>query len=70
MGEWLQQNIRQLAELTILVRSNLTKLQRKLIVALVMTDVHTHDIVDELYTEAVDRTTNFKWQQHMSLSFV
>jgi dynein heavy chain len=65
MGEWLQQNIRQLSELTVLVRSNLTKLQRKVIVALVTTDVHARDIVDELYTEAVDRITNFKWQQQL-----
>ena len=46
LQEWYEMNETQLAQLTELVRGKLTSLQRKIIVALVTTDVHARDIVE------------------------
>ena len=64
-GEWLRENIRQLSQLTVLVRGKLTKLERAVIVALVTTDVHARDIVEQLYDAKVDKIANFTWQQQL-----
>lgn len=48
LQEWFDINKQQLDQLTILVRGNLMDLQRKIIVALVTTDVHARDIIDEM----------------------
>jgi dynein heavy chain len=48
LQEWFEANEQQLATLTELVRGKLTNLQRKIIVALVTTDVHARDIVEGL----------------------
>lgn len=39
----------ELTKLIVRIRGNLSKLERKVIVALVTTDVHARDIIDELY---------------------
>ena len=46
-----------------LVRDKLTSLQRKIIVALVTTDVHARDIVEWLLKESVSSGFDFGWQQ-------
>lgn len=43
----------ELTKLIVKIRGNLTKLERKIIVALVTTDVHARDIIDELYENEV-----------------
>lgn len=48
---WWDTNETQIGHLTVHVRSNLTDLQRCVIVALITTDVHARDIVDELKRE-------------------
>lgn len=53
LNEWKEVNVKQLKELTILVRGHLTSLQRKIIVALVTTDVHARDIIENLAKEQV-----------------
>lgn len=45
LEDWFEQNKAQIATLTELVAGELTSLQRKIIVALVTTDVHARDIV-------------------------
>jgi dynein heavy chain len=47
--------------LTEIVRGNLSPLQRKIIVALVTTDVHARDIVENLNKENVASTNDFGW---------
>lgn len=54
-----------LAQLTELVRGELTDLQRKIIVALVTTDVHARDIVEDLKNANVQSIHDFKWQQQL-----
>ena len=65
MKAWLAQNVEQLSHLTELVRSNLSKIQRKVIVALVTTDVHARDIIEILVDDRVDNIGNFTWQQQL-----
>jgi len=47
------------------VRSNLTDLQRCVIVALITTDVHARDIVEELKQENVQSVYDFNWQKQL-----
>lgn len=62
---WYNRNVEELDKLTMLVRSDLTKRERKIIVALVTTDVHARDIVETLRDENVDSLNNFTWQQQL-----
>lgn len=54
-----------LANLTAHVRSNLSDLQRCVIVALITTDVHARDIVEELKQENVQSVYDFNWQKQL-----
>ena len=53
LQDWLQVNVMQLTQLIELVRGNLDSVRRKIIVALVTTDVHARDIVESLVKEGV-----------------
>ena len=53
----------------VLVRGKLSKLERSVIVALVTTDVHARDIVEQLYEAKVDKIANFTWQQQLRYYF-
>lgn len=46
---WFDIYVVELTKLIVRIRGNLSKLERKVIVALVTTDVHARDIIDELY---------------------
>lgn len=46
---WFDIYVVELTKLIVRIRGNLGKLERKVIVALVTTDVHARDIIDELY---------------------
>jgi len=65
LQDWFEKNVQQLKDLTELVRSDLTSLQRKVIVALVTTDVHARDIIEILKNENVASTYDFKWMQQL-----
>lgn len=54
-----------LTHLTAHVRSNLADLQRCIIVALITTDVHARDIVEELKVENVQTVYDFNWQKQL-----
>jgi dynein heavy chain len=43
----------------------LTELQRKILVALITTDVHNRDIVETLMNENVESINDFNWQQQL-----
>ena len=65
LQEWYDTNETQLAQLTELVRGKLTSLQRKIIVALVTTDVHARDIIEDLIKQNVQSIYDFAWQQQL-----
>ena len=65
MEQWYQKNLQQLSELAQLVRGELTGLQRKVLVALVTTDVHARDIIEQMIREEVEEIGNFTWQQQL-----
>ena len=65
LQEWYDMNESQLAQLTELVRGKLTSLQRKIIVALVTTDVHARDIIEGLQKDNVQSIYDFAWQQQL-----
>eukprot|EP00941_MAST-03F_sp_MAST-3F-sp1_P000054 g54.t1 len=46
--EWYKENVNMVRELTLLVRKKIPKIERRVIVALVTTDVHARDIVEEM----------------------
>lgn len=62
---WHQTICLQLSNLTRLVRSSLTRLQRSLVVSLVTTDVHCRDVVDELVAKNVASADDFVWTQQL-----
>eukprot|EP00928_Gymnodinium_smaydae_P068046 TRINITY_DN5109_c0_g4_i2.p1 TRINITY_DN5109_c0_g4~~TRINITY_DN5109_c0_g4_i2.p1 ORF type:complete len:3873 (+),score=1233.23 TRINITY_DN5109_c0_g4_i2:1305-11621(+) len=65
MGKWLGKNKTQLGGLTELIREDLSKIQRKGVVALVTQDVHNRDIIEELFQLKITNIMNFKWQQQL-----
>ena len=62
-------NVRQLSELTALVRGDLSKLERKILVSLITVDVHNRDIVEELFKSNVERASEFRWQMQLRYYF-
>ena len=54
-----------LSNLTAHVRSNLSDLQRCVVVSLITTDVHARDIVEELKQENVQSVYDFNWQKQL-----
>ena len=48
LSEWFDVNQVQIEGLTLLVRGQLSDLQRFVIVALITTDVHARDIIEDL----------------------
>ena len=63
--EWYEENVEQIQQLTELVRGKLDPIKRKIIVALVTTDVHARDIIETLVLANVSRLTDFNWQKQL-----
>ncbi|OWZ16518.1 Dynein heavy chain [Phytophthora megakarya] len=62
---WHQTICSQLSNLTRLVRTQLTSVQRRVVVSLVTTDVHYRDIVESLVTKRITDENDFVWQQQL-----
>ncbi|OQR82552.1 dynein heavy chain [Achlya hypogyna] len=62
---WLATVVEDLNDLIVKIRGKLSSLERKVIVALVTTDVHARDIVECLLVEGVADVGNFIWQQQL-----
>ncbi len=61
--------MRQLADLTKLVRGELSSLHRRIIAALITIDVHARDIVDSLHDGGVTDINSFQWQMQLRYYF-
>lgn len=64
-----QMNIRELADLTGLVRGELSSLHRKILAALITVDVHARDIVTDLHKHKVKDINDFDWQMQLRYYF-
>ena len=62
MADWSVKYKADLNDLIIKIRGDLTKLGRKIIVALVTTDVHARDIIDDMIEKGVVEKSDFTWQ--------
>ncbi|EFJ52606.1 dynein heavy chain 7 [Volvox carteri f. nagariensis] len=69
MGDYRAVNVRQLADLTKLVRGELSSLHRRIIAALITIDVHARDIVDALHSGRVTDINSFQWQMQLRYYF-
>eukprot|EP01035_Chromulina_nebulosa_P017367 gene17367-22915_t len=65
MIAWFNECKNELQKLIVKIRGSLSKLHRSIIVALVTTDVHARDIIDELVQRKVDSIQDFVWQQQL-----
>ena len=65
LSGWYDTQQTQLEQLTMLIRGNLTDLQRHVLVALVTQDVHARDITDTLKSTNVMSIYDFTWQQQL-----
>ncbi|KAL3669840.1 hypothetical protein V7S43_005217 [Phytophthora oleae] len=65
LSNWHQTICTQLSNLTHLVRTNLSSVQRRVVVSLVTTDVHFRDIVESLVAKRVMDENDFLWQQQL-----
>eukprot|EP01034_Spumella_vulgaris_P027167 gene27167-33850_t len=65
MKQWAIEYKAELQKLIVKIRGSLPKLVRYIIVALVTTDVHARDIIDELCEREVRDVHDFLWQQQL-----
>ena len=65
LSQLLETLIEQLKELTELIRGNLEKVKRKILISLITADVHNRDIVTALEREKVDSIEDFEWQKQL-----
>eukprot|EP00924_Labyrinthula_sp_SR-Ha-C_P002719 maker-scaffold_13-snap-gene-5.1-mRNA-1 protein AED:0.01 eAED:0.01 QI:0/0/0/1/0.66/0.42/7/0/4146 len=66
---WYETNLLNLQDLIALIRSDLTSRERKIIVALVTTDVHARDIIEKLKMDQINDINNFLWQMQLRYYF-
>ena len=62
---WLGRTEKQIEHLIYHVRSNLSELHRCIIVALITTDVHARDIIEELEAKKVSTVGTFDWVKQL-----
>eukprot|EP01083_Nonionella_stella_P245320 852816_1 len=62
---WMNTNIKQIDDLIVFVRGKLKKTDRKKIVALVTTDVHSRDVINKLMHDNCQSIMDFNWQKQL-----
>ena len=65
MQRFLDYSIEQIETMVALVRGELTKLQRTLLGAMVVVDVHARDVVRSMIAKCVDRLESFEWTRQL-----
>ncbi|EDQ91509.1 uncharacterized protein MONBRDRAFT_15298, partial [Monosiga brevicollis MX1] len=61
LQDYSEQMRAQLSDLVALVRGKLTKIQRKVLSALIVIEVHAKDVVANMCTQGVSRVSDFEW---------
>ena len=65
LDTFLDKNIKNLTMLSELVRTDLTRLERKVLVTLITLDVHNRDIVTNMIEEKIYKASDFGWQMQL-----
>ena len=65
MQAWHDENTKFVFDLVMMVRTKVSRLLRKILVALITTDVYAADIVDQMKKEGVGSVKNFMWEQQL-----
>ena len=64
-AEMEDENVKMVLDLVVKVRGKLSRIVRKILVALITTDVHAKDMIVHMREENVDRINNFMWEQQL-----
>jgi dynein heavy chain len=70
MTIWLEKNVKMVLDLVIMIRGKLSRLQRKVLAALITTDVFCKDQIDVFVQDKVERVNDFAWQQQLRYYWV
>ena len=65
LGDFLQQNFKNLNELAAIVRNEIPAIHRAILGALITIDVHARDIVQELYDTKIESANAFEFLRQM-----
>ncbi len=65
MQRWEEENVKMVLDLVMKVRGKLSRIVRKILVALITTDVHAKDMIVMMKEDKVDRVKNFAWEQQL-----
>lgn len=65
MTQHLEGIVRQLQDLTAMVRSDLSSILRKVVISLMTTEVHNRDIIQQLVNIECDSLNDFQWLQQL-----
>ena len=65
MDKWHKKNNDYVMELVMMVRGKISRLIRKILVALITTDVYATDVIDTMRKEQTDTVKNFTWEQQL-----
>ena len=65
MADWVTKNNGFVMDLVMMVRKKIPRLTRKILVALITTDVYATDVLSQLRDQNVDTVKNFAWEQQL-----
>jgi dynein heavy chain len=70
LDDYEQELTLRIRDIVLLVRGQLTRVQRCTLSALLVVDVHARDVVEELKLAAIDTPAAFEWKMHMRYYFL
>lgn len=65
LEEFLEESIKQINKMVELVKGQLTRLERSVIGALVVLDVHARDVVRQMIKARVENINDFEWTKQL-----
>ena len=65
MKQWEAENVKMVLDLVMKVRGKLSRIVRKILVALITTDVHAKDMIVEMCEKKTEKVKDFMWEQQL-----
>ena len=65
MKKWEEENVKMVLDLVVKVRGKLSRIVRKILVALITTDVHAKDMIVEMREKNTEKIKDFMWEQQL-----